>query len=115
MTAKEYEQFRETFLHQTLQLSDEKRIEYTEGNQNSNVLWNFESIGKKLGLEPMQVLSVYLNKHLSSLQSYFKDGQEHSSESIEGRVSDIINYLLLFLAMKQTYETKKGIQDDPEC
>ena len=44
-----------------------------------------------------------------------RDGQEHSSESIEGRVSDIINYLLLFLAMKQTYETKKGIQDDPEC
>ncbi len=115
MTAKEYEQFREIFLHQTLQLSDEKRIEYTEGNQNSNVLWNFESIGKKLGLKPMQVLSVYLNKHLSSLQSYFKDGQEHSSESIEGRVSDIINYLLLFLAMKQTYETKKGIQNDPEC
>ena len=56
MTAKEYEQFREIFLHQTLQLSDEKRIEYTEGNQNSNVLWNFESIGKKLGLKPMQVL-----------------------------------------------------------
>ena len=106
MTAKEYEQFRDNFLHLTLQLSDEKRIEYTEGHQNTNVLWNFESIGKKLGLTPMQVLSVYLNKHLSSLQSYFKDGQEHSTESIEGRVSDIINYLLLFLAMKATYEVK---------
>ena len=115
MTAKEYEQFRDNFLHDTLKLSDEKRIESTEGHQNTNVLWNFESIGNKLGLEPMQVLSVYLNKHLSSLQSYFKDGQEHSTESIEGRVSDIINYLLLFLAMKAKYETKKGIQDDPEC
>ena len=31
MTAKEYEQFREIFLHNTLKLSDEKRIEYTEG------------------------------------------------------------------------------------
>ena len=114
MTAKEYEQFRDHFLHDTLKLSDEKRIEYTEGHQNSNVLWNFESIGNKLGLEPMQVLSVYLNKHLSSLQSYFKDGQEHSSESIEGRVSDIINYLLLMLAMREKYK-HKGIQDDPEC
>ena len=115
MTAKEYEQFRDRFLHITLKLSDEKRIENTEGNKNTIVLWNFENIGKKLGLKPMQVLSVYLNKHLSSLQSYFKDGKEHSSESIEGRVSDIINYLLLFLAMKQTYKTKKGLQDDPEC
>ena len=114
MTAKEYKQFRDHFLHLTLELSDAKRIEYTEGHQNSNVLWNFESIGSKLGLTPMQVLSVYLNKHLSSLQSYFKDGQEHSSERIEGRVSDIINYLLLMLAMREKYK-HKGIQDDPEC
>jgi len=107
MTAKEYKQFRESILKLTLELSDLKRIEYTEGNQNENVLWNFEKIARKLGLTPMQVLSVYLNKHLSSLQSYFKDGKEHSSEGIEGRVSDIINYLLLMLAMKEKYKEKK--------
>ena len=107
MTAKDYKKFRENFLHLTLELSDKKRIEYTEGNQDENVLWNFEKIAKKLGLSPMQVLSVYLNKHLSSLQNYFKDGKEHSSERIEGRVSDIINYLLLMLAMKRKYEENK--------
>ena len=113
MTAKEYEQFREIFLHHTLKLSDEKRIEYTEGNQIDNVLWNFETIGNELGLKPIQVLSVYLHKHISSLRNFFKDGKEHS-EPIEGRVSDIINYLLLMLAMREKYK-HKGIQDDPEC
>ena len=59
------------------------------------------------------VLSVYLHKHISSLRNFFKDGKEHS-EPIEGRVSDIINYLLLMLAMREKYK-HKGIQDDPEC
>ena len=60
----------------------------------------------------MQVLSVYLNKHMSSLRNYFKDGKEYS-EPIEGRVSDMINYLLLLVAMlsqyKQSVKEKRGV------
>ena len=70
MTSKEYEFMRKQFLMETLNLSDAKRIEYTEGNHETNVLWNFEHIGKTLGLTPMKVLSVYLQKHISSLLNY---------------------------------------------
>ena len=109
MTAKEYEQFRDHFLHLTLKLSDEKRIEYTEGHQNSNVLWNFESIADKVNLTPLQVLSVYYQKHNSSINNYFKDGKEYS-EPIEGRIQDMINYLLLMVAMIRKYK-KRGIDE----
>jgi len=105
MTSEEYKILRNTFLKETLKLSDSKRIEYTEGNQDDNVLWNFEHIAESTNLKPLQVLSVYLHKHLSSLKSYFKEGKEYS-EPIEGRISDIINYLLLMVAMLQKYKEK---------
>lgn len=107
MTSRKYTAFREKFIADTFSLSDKKRIEYTEGNHLNNVLYNFEAIAKELGLEPMQVLSVYLNKHISSLRNFFKYGTVHS-EPIEERVKDIINYLLLMVAMthKQQKKTK---------
>jgi len=113
MNAEEYKNMRERFLTETLQLSDSKRIEYTEGNHKLNVLWNFENIGKTLGLTPMKVLSVYLQKHISSLFNYLKTEKEYA-ESIEGRIMDIINYLLLLVCMIRKYK-RKGIQNDPEC
>ena len=107
MTSKEYEFMREKFLSETLELSDAKRIEYTEGNHETNVLWNFEHIGKTLGLTPMKVLSVYLQKHISSLLNYLKTEKVYT-ESIEGRIMDMINYLLLLLCMIRTYKGDKN-------
>ena len=107
MTSKEYEFMRKQFLMETLNLSDAKRIEYTEGNHETNVLWNFEHIGKTLGLTPMKVLSVYLQKHISSLLNYLKTEKVYT-ESIEGRIMDMINYLLLLLCMIRTYKGDKN-------
>tara|TARA_R100000742_G_C4257934_1_gene75781 strand:+ start:107 stop:505 length:399 start_codon:yes stop_codon:yes gene_type:complete len=98
MNKKEYDKLRTEFIEDTLSLSDTKRIEYTEGNQNDNVLWNFDNISNNLGIKPIEVLSVYLSKHISSLFSYFKTRKTYS-EPIEERVKDIINYLLLMVAM----------------
>ena len=98
MNKKEYDKLRTKFIEETLSLSDTKRIEYTEGNHNDNVLWNFDNISSNLGIAPIEVLSVYLSKHISSLFSYFKTRKTYS-EPIEERVKDIINYLLLMVAM----------------
>lgn len=98
MNKKQYEEMRTKFIEDTFKLSDSKRIEYTEGNHNDNVLWNFDSISSNLGIAPIEVLSVYLSKHISSLFSYFKTRKTYS-EPIEGRVQDIINYLILMVAM----------------
>ena len=51
----------------------------------------------------MKVLAVYLQKHISSLFNYLRTEKEYA-ESIEGRIMDIINYLLLLLCMIRTYK-----------
>lgn len=107
MKAKEYKKLRDEFILDTFVLSDVKRVEYTEGNHNDNVLWNFENIADKVNLTPLQVLSVYYQKHNSSINNYLKDGKEYS-EPIEGRIQDMINYLLLMVAMLRKYK-KRGI------
>ena len=109
MKAEEYKKLRDEFILDTFVLSDVKRVEYTEGNHNDNVLWNFESIADKVNLTPLQVLSVYYQKHNSSINNYFKDGKEYS-EPIEGRIQDMINYLLLMVAMIRKYK-KRGIDE----
>tara|TARA_A100001391_G_scaffold171638_1_gene133013 strand:- start:126 stop:452 length:327 start_codon:yes stop_codon:yes gene_type:complete len=101
----DFEKFRSDFIDEAFSLSDKKRIEYTEGNAKDNVLWNFEDIANKLNLEPEDILAVYLNKHISSLNNYFKDKKVYS-ESIQGRVCDIVNYLILFLAMLEKKNRK---------
>ena len=107
MKAKEYKKLRDEFILDTFVLSDVKRVEYTEGNHNDNVLWNFENIADKVNLTPLQVLSVYYQKHNSSINNYLKDCKEYS-EPIEGRIQDMINYLLLMVAMLRKYK-KRGI------
>ena len=109
MNAKEYKKLRDKFILDTFKISDDKRIEYTEGNHNDNVLWNFETIADKVNLTPLQVLSVYYQKHNSSINIYLKDGKEYS-EPIEGRIQDMINYLLLMVAMIRKYK-KRGIDE----
>ena len=106
MKAKEYKKLRDEIIADAFRLSDSKRIEYTEGNHNDNVLWNFENIAKLTNLEPLQVLSVYYQKHNSSINNYLKDGKEYS-EPIEARIKDMINYLLLMIAMIHKYK-KEG-------
>lgn len=112
MKAKEYKKWRDNFILQTLNLSDKKRIEYCNGNQDVDVHTNFKVIGEKLGLTPMQVLSVYLNKHIESLSSFFKTGITYSDETIESRVSDIINYLLLAMSMKNDQDWENEHKND---
>lgn len=111
MNKKQYEEMRTKFIEDTFKLSDSKRIEYTEGNHNDNVLWNFDSISSNLGIAPIEVLSVYLSKHISSLFSYFKTRKTYS-EPIEGRVQDIINYLILMVAMIERDKKKSWSIED---
>lgn len=80
-----------------------KGRDYTQGasdNADYDIgrLKNFYRNAERLGLRPMQVLAVYLNKHLDAIETFFKSGQLES-EPIEGRIQDAINYLLLLYKM----------------
>ena len=113
MKSEKYKEFREAFIKKTFDLSDAKRIEYTEGNQDLDVHTNFRRIGEDLGLSPVKILAVYLLKHIKSLMTFFKLGQTFSNESLESRVSDIINYLILLLSYLH-YENVRNRDDRPE-
>lgn len=66
-------------------------------------LANFRRNGIALGLPMETVWAVYAAKHWDAVQQYIKDlqhgKQRQRLESIEGRVDDLIVYLLLFKAM----------------
>ena len=59
-----------------------------------------------IGLNPKQKLWVYLSKHMSSIASYIKHGQEFSNETIEGRIADARNYLALLYMLIQEEKTE---------
>ena len=78
-------------------LSAVKGGDYAPGDDR---LSNFKEASRRLGNIPEQVLLVYLDKHYASLCNYVKDLASHKdrprSEAVEGRVHDMIVYLLLF-------------------
>jgi len=82
--------FRENGDRQAMQ----KRIEYTESRGDEDVLANFKATAKTFDVGTLQVLGVFMQKHYSSIVNYIKTGEVHS-ESIHGRIMDLIQYLEL--------------------
>lgn len=82
------------------ELAKIKGGEYAGGQDR---LANFRRNGKALGL-PMEIIwAVYAGKHWDAIQQFVQDlntGKERiRAEPIEGRVDDLIVYLILFKAM----------------
>lgn len=78
---------------------------------DSDRLANFRRNANALGLSMETVWAVYCAKHWDAVMQYIKDLQSETSrprlESIEGRVDDIIVYMLLFKAMVREREILK--------
>lgn len=72
---------------------------------DSDRLANFRRNGEALGLPMETVWAVYAAKHWDAVMQFIKDwhtGKERKRlEPIEGRVDDLLVYLLLFKAMLQ--------------
>jgi hypothetical protein len=73
-----------------------KGVDYTQGGPDR--LSNFKETAKFMGLTARQALGTYLYKHVSAIFSFLKRGQVES-EPIEGRIADVINYMLLLYKM----------------
>lgn len=76
-----------------------KGADYTIGNADR--LWNFKDVARQTGLTPYQTLGVYFHKHVSAVFAFIKANGQQESEPIEGRIADVINYMLLFYKMVQ--------------
>lgn len=96
----EWDQLVEETVDKINELAKKKGGEYAG---DIDRLANFRRNGERLGL-PMEVIwAVYCNKHIDAVNQYIADlnsGKERDRlEPIEGRVDDILVYLILFKAM----------------
>ena len=105
---EEYDEVIRSTFNEVLQLGKLKGGEYS-GDYDR--LANFRRNGMQLGL-PMEVIwGVYSAKHWDAIMQYINDLTNHKTrerlEPLEGRVNDLIVYLLLFKCM--LIEHKKPI------
>lgn len=99
-----------TTFQQILNLSDTKGREYA-GVQDKFA--NFKNTAKESETEAIKVLYIFMNKHYNAIQSYVRERKVYS-EPIEGRIDDMILYLLLLKGMIKEKESRdKLISDKP--
>lgn len=84
---------------------------------DSDRLANFRRNAEAVGIDYRTIWRVYAGKHWDAITQYIKDCQEGKTrdrmEGIDGRVDDLIVYLLLFKAMLE--ENSPMMRDfDPE-
>jgi hypothetical protein len=81
-----------------------KGVEYAN---SADALANFKR-GTDLGLRPEQKLGVYLEKHWAAITYYIAKGEIKSTEKIEGRINDAINYLFLLRCLIKDKEAEEA-------
>lgn len=100
MTPSEFKRVFDTTITELNMLLVVKGGEYAADNDR---LANFREAARRTGMTPAQVLLIYLDKHYSAICNHIKDEAKGTvrakSEPIEGRVNDMLNYLLLYKAM----------------
>lgn len=84
------------------------RVKGGEYAGSEDRLANFKRGAALTGVQPLTVLSIYLSKHYDAFNTYVKDKQQGKdrdrSESIEGRLDDMINYCILAKALVKESE-----------
>lgn len=81
-----------------------RQLNATKGKDyagDDDALANFKRAAENLGLSPTEVWGVYASKHWDAIMSFIKNGGQLESEPIEGRIDDLMVYLLLFKGLVQ--------------
>ena len=112
MNKKEFQETRKYILNKAQDIMDAKQPEYT--NKSIDVLYNFISSAKSIGIEPMEVWAVFFNKHVQAILSHAGDPNMKQAEPIESRYADAINYLFLGFALLVEDTGKKDIVSGTE-
>ena len=76
---------------------NKKGPEYTI--QDTDVLNNFKSTAKKLGVDPLVVWYAYFDKQVSSVAAHVANHDLNKAEPMISRFGDIINYAKLGYAL----------------
>lgn len=86
----------DAFFDKCKEVMKTKGADYTK--QSDNKLANFEKAALRRGMNPLNVIGVYQDKHRDAIDSYINTGGLESEESLEMRFVDEINYDLLMIA-----------------
>ena len=79
------------------QTMNKKGPEYTTGHED--VLNNFKSTAKKLGVDPLVIWYAYFDKQVSSVAAHVSNHDLNKAEPMISRFGDIINYAKLGYAL----------------
>lgn len=78
----------------------------------TDTLANFKRNGERLGLSKYQIWAVYCGKHIDAIFNSIKENPDfpiEKTETMDGRIVDAINYLLLLHGLQ--IEDMGGIND----
>ena len=99
MTASERTKLLKQYLDDVINVLDSKGKAYS-GTDNVNR--NIEDTANDLRLTKYQVWSVFFKKHIDCIFNSIADNPEapvDNTESLDGRITDAINYLLILKTM----------------
>lgn len=82
-----------------------KNADYSQGEQKGDRIAAFRRIAKDVDIPMTKVWSVLFSKHHGAIVKFIKDGYVES-EPIDGRINDIINYMVLLGAIISDQEKK---------
>jgi len=104
MTNKDFYELMDKTFSEALAIAKAKGEDYTKGSNDA--LANFKEAGDMLGVDPLKICLIFANKHYAAITNYVKTGGKSESEPIDMRIKDMINYLVLLLALIKENESK---------
>ncbi len=104
MTWKEQEELFNKVTGEMRELLVTKGREYASDKDSLN---NFKQGAEDIGISPLQIAWIFYQKHASAVKSYIRSGSEFSTEPIEGRLLDMINYSFLIYCLVKEQKAQK--------
>lgn len=90
-----------------LPLLKTKGADYSRKTEDANS--NFKRIAAALegrGIDTFDVWCVYAHKHWDAIMSWVGSRKLESNEALEGRIADMINYLLILVSLLEDNKTQ---------
>lgn len=103
MNSQQREQIAKDLVEDCMNVMSSKGIEYSG---KEDVLANFKNCAKALGLTPLQVLIVFMQKHYDSIISAVKANPDcpiDGSEPFDSRLIDLVNYVIMLKCLRDEY------------
>lgn len=104
MTHEQFAEHTEKLFDEIRSIGQTKGKEYADGQ---NRFANFLDIAKEVDSRPELVLYTYMVKPWRAIQSFLRDGKVYS-EPIQGRIRDVIVYLMMLDGLITEQQTLKG-------